>query len=77
MAPPKPNPTLLDLWYRALESTEGWYVATPAPQRMIAALYSARSKANDPRLNALSLQASRRNPTGEVWIVKNLGGTRT
>ncbi len=70
--PRTPSP-LLTYWYSALESAEGWYLPTAEPQRLIAALYSARSRHNDPALSALSLQISRRNPTGEVWIVKNLG----
>lgn len=64
---------LLAYWYMALESTDGWYIPTPEPQRLISSLYSARAKANDPRLKSMSIQISRRNPTGEVWIVKNLG----
>jgi len=71
--PPAPNLNLLQHWYSALESAEGWFIQTPSPQRLIAALYSARSHHNDPRLSTLSIQASRRNPMGEVWIVKNLG----
>lgn len=67
------NSALLAFWYNALESAEGWWIPTPEPQRLISSLYSARSKANDPRLRNLSIQISRRNPTGEVWIVKNLG----
>jgi len=64
---------LLAHWYTALESAEGLWLKTPYPQRLIPALYTARSKANDPRLMTLSLQASRRDPQGEVWIIKNLG----
>jgi len=73
---PRPNANLglLDFWYRALESAEGWWIPTPEPQRLISTLYSIRSKANDPRLKDLSIQISKRNPTGEVWIVKRMGG---
>lgn len=68
-----PNSPLLAFWYMALESSDGWHIPTPDPQRLISTLYSVRAKANDPRLKGLSIQISRRNPTGEVWIVKNLG----
>lgn len=64
---------LVEHWYRALESAEGIWLRTPHPQRLITSLYTARSRHNDPRLASLSLQASRRDPTGEVWIIKNLG----
>lgn len=67
------NLPLLAYWYHALESSDGWFIPTPEPQRLISTLYSVRAKSNDPRLSKLSLQISRRNPTGEVWIVKNLG----
>lgn len=69
-----PSTPLLRFWYSALESAEGWFIPTPEPQRLISTLYSVRARANDPQLAGLSIQISRRNPTGEVWIVKRMGG---
>lgn len=69
------NTNLLAHWYTALEAECGVWLTTPTPQRLMAALYTARSRSNDPRLNTLSIQISRRNPSGELWLVHKTGAT--
>lgn len=63
---------LLEWWYRALNSTFGIVIKTNDPLLLRQKLYLERSKAKDPTLQGIILAESRKDPSGELWLVKKL-----
>lgn len=59
---------LIPLLYQALASSHGLAVEGDDVNKLVAALYAARTRAADPLLAGLSFQRSPNNP-GEVWII--------
>jgi hypothetical protein len=65
-----PDPTLLDLLYRALHAEYGIVVTTNSIDRLRQKLYAVRRESGDEDLSLLSLVVSPTNPETELFILR-------
>lgn len=64
------NLSIMELWYAALHEEFGIVVKSSNTQLLVQKLYAARRKAEDQRLDGLSIRQSPFN-AAELWILKN------
>lgn len=60
---------MIEFWYQALASECGIVLTTDNPARLIQYLYRARTDAQDPDLQVISVCQSPVNPS-HLWLVK-------
>lgn len=66
---PAPHP-FLQYWHRALSEPFGIAVKFLGEATAIkTSLYTARARANDPLLSAVTIRTSPRSPKDELWLV--------